>query len=737
MVPDMSHDSSTSPPPEESEKPVEQADSTRSDEHIEVDQRTHMMLPDDDSSQEFVATAERAAVAPAASIDALVDAKTLMAAHPAPPSPQSPTVSVPDVQSTPTEANLSNEGAPEGGAPEAKASGRALDDATRSLAAGEAPAVPESDSEGSAGVVSHSMDTIALREDPNALKAKILKQMEAASDAAAGPDPLMGAVIAGRFTISERIGEGGMGVVYKARQKNMDRDVAIKVLLAEMAANKTVEKRFYLEALAVSKLRHPNTIQIFDFGETENGQLYIAMEFLDGMGLKEVLRAEQQISVSRGLHIAAQILRSLREAHLKGIVHRDLKPDNVFICRVGEDPDFVKVLDFGVAKLREGNTEQATLTKTGAIFGTPRYMSPEQSVSANVDHRSDLYAIGVMLYEMLAGRPPFQADMPLSLLIMHVQDEVPMLAEVRPDLVIPGEVEDLVRKLLEKDPNERFQSAEAAIRAMETLSKELDPIYRNVVTTEHAEEIGLEISQPVMTLQNTALNPSHPQMERTLRPTDEPTTFIAPKRRGWFRWVALLLLVPLAGAGGIYFSLQRLPDAITVESQLTPVADEPLEQMKPPLGFGAEDLATVTISVKSTPPNAEIWEGTRRIGQTPFVTERLPQKGDARVWTVKKAGFEPKTVQVDPGAAYKANIVLAKVEVPVAKPTPKRPKPKRTAGKKKRPKVKTKVITKVVTVVKTKVVKVPAKPKVVAKPKKPKKPKKKKDPFATRARDLK
>jgi serine/threonine protein kinase len=524
------------------------------------------------------------------------------------------------------------------------------------------------------------------------LKAKILAKLEASQEEADDTDTLIGQEIAGRFTVTTRIGEGGMGVVYKARQKNMDRDIAIKVLLAEMAANKTVEKRFYLEALAVSKLKHPNTIQIFDFGETEKGQLYIAMEFLDGSGLKEVLQEDKTFAAQRAGKVVIQILKSLREAHAKGIVHRDLKPDNIFLCTVGDQVDFVKVLDFGVAKLKEGDESKATLTKTGAIFGTPRYMSPEQSVSANVDQRSDLYAIGVMFYEMLAGRAPFEAEMPLSLLIMHVQDPVPSFNEVRPDLVIPPELETFTRKLLEKDPNNRYATAEAAIRALEDILSGLDDIYRTVVTTDYAEKIGLEVASPVPTLSNTILNPSHAQLQRTMVAEDGTELIesgVVPQSP--LKWVFLVLFL-LVG-GGIAFTLSQPPETTPekatarqeavpspkVEDVTAPKADLDVQEA-PPVP------QEINVTITTQPAGAVLWDGPTKVGATPFTAKRPHDDSKETVWRVSLDGYEDATVRFKPVQDVQASLMLAKAakkrpigrrpsgprkpKAPIAKPTP-------------------------------------------------------------------
>ncbi len=275
-----------------------------------------------------------------------------------------------------------------------------------------------------------STPTASDVEDEGELQARILKRM-AASGAHVRKDPFIGQVINDKYEVTAKIGTGGMGVVYKARQRGMDRHVAIKMLLKEYLTNDKAVKRFQREALAVSRLEHPNTIRIYDFGEAEAGTLFIAMEFLSGQPLANALADSIHLPVRRTLRIVAQMCRSLDEAHRKGIIHRDLKPDNVFVGEVDGNPDYVKVLDFGVAKLAEGRDDRGTLTQHGTIFGTPKYMSPEQCRSQAVDARSDLYAVGVMMYEMLSGRVPFESDNPLAILIMHSQDAPAPMSEVR------------------------------------------------------------------------------------------------------------------------------------------------------------------------------------------------------------------------------------------------------------------------------------------------------------------
>ena len=272
-------------------------------------------------------------------------------------------------------------------------------------------------------------------------------------------DKLLNQLLAGKFKILKKIGEGGMGSVYIATQEPIDRKVAIKVLLGKLAEDEIAVKRFEQEARAISKMQHPNTVTIYDFGRTqdEDGErLYIVMEYLKGRTLTQVLRADGVLQPARACRIMRQVCASLADAHAAGIIHRDLKPDNIFLTEIGSDKDWVKVLDFGVAKLADSEGA-GTLTQTGMIFGTPKYMSPEQAEGRPIDYRADIYAIGVVLYELLVGRPPFVADTPVGLLLKHISEPPAPFARVRPDLQIDPRVEAIVMKSLDKRPERRQQ----------------------------------------------------------------------------------------------------------------------------------------------------------------------------------------------------------------------------------------------------------------------------------------
>ena len=263
-------------------------------------------------------------------------------------------------------------------------------------------------------------------------------------------DPFVGKVIDGRYEIQARIGEGGMGVVYKARQTSIDRVIAIKMLNAQMAADPNWVQRFYNEAKACSRLQHPNTIRMFDFGQSSDGRLFMTMEFLDGMSLREAL-SKGPMAPQRVVKVLIQCCASLAEAHSIGIIHRDIKPDNVFLLNMAGSPDFVKLLDFSVAKLLEGDRMK---TQAGVVFGTPQYMSPEQGRGLPLDARSDLYALGILAFEMLTGNVPFNDENPMTVIQMHLHGSVPPLPQS-----VPYSVQQIVRRALEKDPSRRYQSS--------------------------------------------------------------------------------------------------------------------------------------------------------------------------------------------------------------------------------------------------------------------------------------
>jgi serine/threonine-protein kinase len=277
---------------------------------------------------------------------------------------------------------------------------------------------------------------------------------------------MLGRVLAGRFTILARLGAGSMGTVYRARQAPMGREIALKILRSDRSFDEGSRARFLREARANSLLTSPHTVTVFDFGQTEEGEFFLAMELLEGESLGQRIRRLGRVDVDATLEMARQALRSLSEAHAKGIVHRDLKPDNLFFARVSTKDGYeeiVKVLDFGIAKMLNGDDEAMSPVETqaGTVFGTPRYMSPEQAQGKPLDPRTDLYSLGVILYHMLSGRPPFADEDAIVVMAHHIKTAPPPIRAIAPDAGVPREVDALVQRALSKDPAARFESAEA------------------------------------------------------------------------------------------------------------------------------------------------------------------------------------------------------------------------------------------------------------------------------------
>jgi serine/threonine-protein kinase len=282
-------------------------------------------------------------------------------------------------------------------------------------------------------------------------------------------DPLIGVVVAERYRIKEPIGRGGMGVVYRVEHARIGKLMALKLLTGELTRDPLQVARFKREALMVSRLSHPNTVQVFDFGASD-GLVYLAMEFLKGEDLGHLIRRVGPLSVARTLRIVIQICSSLSEAHAKGMVHRDLKPENIIVMQGRDEHDLIKVLDFGLAKLREGG-ELSEVTSRGAIVGTPYYMSPEQIRGDDVGPESDVYALGALTYACLTGSVVFDAQTPMGVLTKHLT-ELPQSPSQRfPELCIPVSVSQVVMATLEKDPKRRLATVDELQR---TLISELE-----------------------------------------------------------------------------------------------------------------------------------------------------------------------------------------------------------------------------------------------------------------------
>ena len=271
----------------------------------------------------------------------------------------------------------------------------------------------------------------------------------------------------GRYRLKRQIGSGGMGEVWSAYHSALRRDVALKILRSDTEVDTASVQRFEREVQAMTELTHPNTVRVFDYGVTDDGIWYYAMELLDGVDMRELVDAQGPLVPARAVYLTEQAARALGEAHLCGIYHRDIKPENLFVTRAGTQRDFVKVLDFGIARITQD--VDATLTQTGSVFGTPAYMSPEVIAGKRADARADVYALGAVLYFALTGAPPFQADSVAALLLAHAQI-APTPPSQRSLMPIPEDLETIVLRCLAKHPDTRFADASQLVLALASCS---------------------------------------------------------------------------------------------------------------------------------------------------------------------------------------------------------------------------------------------------------------------------
>jgi len=458
---------------------------------------------------------------------------------------------------------------------------------------------------------------------------------------------LVGRTLGERYRILSRIGEGGMGTVYLCEHVALGKRMAVKVLRPEFSRDEELLRRFQHEARAASQIGQENIIDVFDFGHTAEGSAYFVMEALDGESLARILHREGALTLPRALPILMQICRALGAAHQRGIVHRDLKPENVFVVRREDGAEFVKVLDFGISKSAMG-TEGKRLTRAGSIIGTPEYMSPEQAAATSVDHRSDIYAFGVLAYEVVTGRLPFQGDTPLATLLKH-QSEAPLSPRrLRPDL--PLEVETLIMRALVKKPEGRQQSmAEVAAdltRAMAAI--DLEPLHTPIfgtalapLMTNQAGKVAPRRSgsrggtlpildtDPSVTLREVPRITPHPgRRSRTGGASHEIETW--RRRRAQSRAAAILGIAALAivAAALAALTLRRPERAATAppqaETQPAGAAVEPLQVVPDPSAPArAQEAANAAAALPPPAPAAPALEPAR--AAAPAAVQRPPR----------------------------------------------------------------------------------------------------------------
>ncbi|HWZ87749.1 MAG TPA: serine/threonine-protein kinase [Polyangiaceae bacterium] len=281
-------------------------------------------------------------------------------------------------------------------------------------------------------------------------------------------DPLIGSVIDNRYDVERVVGTGGTGVVYAVRHTSLGKRFALKTLRADLSSDAELATRFIQEARTAASVEHPGLVEITDFGRLPSGQAYFVMEYLEGQSLNEVLRAAGRLPVRRAVAIARQIAEALAAAHQRNIVHRDLKPGNI---HVGVSGERVKIIDFGLARV----TGSSRLTQAGIVFGTAHYMSPEQALGGPAEPRSDLYSLGVILYEMLTGNVPFEADTHMGVLKMHISTPPERPSQANRELLSLGPLEDVILRCLAKDPVDRYASSAEFLSDLERAARVVDP----------------------------------------------------------------------------------------------------------------------------------------------------------------------------------------------------------------------------------------------------------------------
>jgi serine/threonine-protein kinase len=481
------------------------------------------------------------------------------------------------------------------------------------------------------------------------------------------PDPLLGATVAGRYKIVRKLGEGGMGSVYLAMHTILEKQVALKVLHVEFARKPDLVDRFMQEAKAASRIRHENVIDISDFGVTPEGHVFFAMELLQGRDLHDaVARAKlsgQLLPWSRTKRIFLQICGALSAAHARGIVHRDLKPENVYLIDFLGDPDFVKLLDFGIAKLTDVSSEEGgrKLTKTGMLFGTPEYMSPEQARGENVDHRVDIYAMGCILFQLVTNRVPFEADNFMGVLSQHLTEEPPSIPpQVFDQIGAPRPLADVIDRALEKDRDKRWQTIDDFANAVRQVSGDPLPADKS------QPMLAANVRQPTETTRpRTPTGPARANRDTGRVKTQwtgnltvpQESAEPAPPKRSKLPLILGAVVLLGGGAAAAVFALGGGDDAgqgNTVASrpapgsaQVAPVVEPP---PPPPPAPTPDPLpAQVEIVFASNPQGAMVTDlsTNQQLGPTPH-RYKVPGSTSPRQFKLSLKGYGDSTIELVP-----------------------------------------------------------------------------------------
>ena len=492
-------------------------------------------------------------------------------------------------------------------------------------------------------------------------------------------DPLIGQVLDGKYAVLARMGAGGMGVVYRAFQGSTRRDVALKVLRAEMVQEQAA--RFMLEAQTTSALRSLHTVTIFDFGETQDERLYLVMELLEGRTLDECLREEGALPWRRALGILKQVAQSLAEAHRQGVIHRDLKPENIFLVRTPEEPELVKVLDFGIAKLKTGGTT-TNLTATGGMLGTPLYMSPEQVRDDPLDTYSDIYSLGVVLYHALAGAPPFQSENPVTVLMQHCQDPVPPLSAYNPGIIIPASVQSLLDAMLAKDPGDRIgtatllrEQAQAALDGQahaSSLAVGPDPASTSAAPTTRVRVRQPDVEVNPVTIPSPSASIAASSIDWATGELLEPAT-----RRHMRPALVVAAIIVLIGGGLGYGFLHGRGTSENLPSLIDPIetaSPAPVHQPETqPATPTLRPPPVPTLTIRTHPDQAIVFRSDgQQMGKTPLA---FPSPTTTQQLRLELSGFRPADLSLEPGTRGEVVLELERIKRSARRPAkPGRPK---------------------------------------------------------------
>jgi tRNA A-37 threonylcarbamoyl transferase component Bud32 len=449
-------------------------------------------------------------------------------------------------------------------------------------------------------------------------------------------DPYVGAIIDGRYKVETMLGEGGMGVVYRCSHTIIGKKLALKVLRADLARDSEVTERFLNEAKSASAIGNPHIIDISDFGQLPDGSTYFVMEFLMGQALTGAI-AGGPMPEARLLSVGRQLGEALGAAHAAGIVHRDLKPDNIFLIERGAEKDFVKILDFGIAKV---STSAGKLTRAGAVFGTPHYMSPEQAAGADVDQRGDVYSLGIILYELATGKVPFDADNFMGVLTQHMYKAPPLPREVakNPQDISQG-LESVIVKCLAKRPEHRYQSMQELVDDLDRLRAGAAPAARG----------------------------RHEDFTAPGGYFDAASLGIPRRRANVGLIVAGLLL--LAGLGfGISLLLRQKAPVPAPEAAVKAPEQEPVAAVAPPPPEAKPGPAIRQVLVATEPISARIFRGNEDLGVSPISVDVAD--GQSVELAIRAEGFKDMRVVVD-GTETRQSIKLERVAS--ARPRPSKP----------------------------------------------------------------